>query len=517
MRIILNRLKECVPFNRTVARSGLIVVAQAMCVAVGLWLHHCYVDASSDWTAKENAYAELDEVATELLFELRDSDRPRDLAGPDGALAAIMPSFADDFHQRRIHVAAADSNWRVSPLVEESDPGQTDADVAESENGKSSPDKSANELAALQWRPAVADVAGARMFQRGILVEGESVHPAVAWSLGRGKGHGLVYRRAEDIIPDAFTIRSALPFAGLIAFVWVAGVQSVIVYLALSKLDSDSKQREEQSESMALRQAEELVRTQDAIIFGLAKLAESRDTDTGQHLERISLYSTRLAEAMRKRPKFREQVSPSFVRLIGISSALHDIGKVGVADSILKKPGRLDDDERRHMQQHARIGGDCLRQIEKRLGASNFLEMAREIGLCHHERWDGQGYPNGLKAERIPLAARIVSICDVYDALSNRRCYKEPYSHLKCVQLIAEGAGTQFDPDVTDVFLEIESEFRLIALQYREPDAPPAVADQPVKAAAAEKAKALPLCPTPDAGSAESGEPAAAQPAAASV
>jgi putative two-component system response regulator len=145
---------------------------------------------------------------------------------------------------------------------------------------------------------------------------------------------------------------------------------------------------------------------------------------------------------------------------------LHDIGKVGITDAILHKPGALDSVERTEIQKHPVIGGDCLAEIERRLGASNFLQMAREIALFHHERWDGTGYPAGLKEEEIPLAARIVAIADNYDALVSRRPYKEPFSHETAVDLIRKGKGTQFDPRLVEVFLEIEAEFRDIARQY---------------------------------------------------
>lgn len=165
-------------------------------------------------------------------------------------------------------------------------------------------------------------------------------------------------------------------------------------------------------------------------------------------------------------PRYREVVTPAFIRLIGISSALHDIGKVGIEDAVLLKPGKLDTDERSRMQCHAAVGGECIRQIELRLGSSNFLQMAREIAYYHHERWDGEGYPTGLKETDIPLAARIVAVADVYDALSVRRVYKEAFPHEKCVNIIREQAGKQFDPSLVEVFLKIEAEFADIARRF---------------------------------------------------
>ena len=248
-----------------------------------------------------------------------------------------------------------------------------------------------------------------------------------------------------------------------LSFLWIAGTQAVCAWLMLQRMFGAHSLKEQQSQEENLRTARELVRTRDAVIFGLAKLAESRDPDTGHHLERIALYSTRLAQAARRHSKFRDIISPQFVRTIGISSALHDIGKVGVEDAILLKPGTLTEQERHRVQVHAALGGDCIRQIERRLGNSTFLSMAREIALYHHERWDGEGYPHGLKAEDIPLAARIVAVADVYDALSVKRIYKDALPHEVCVDKIRREAGRQFDPELVEVFLSIEPQIAEIA------------------------------------------------------
>jgi response regulator RpfG family c-di-GMP phosphodiesterase len=256
----------------------------------------------------------------------------------------------------------------------------------------------------------------------------------------------------------------------VLGYIWILGLQAIVAWLVISRMRSSQERKQSQSQEEALLKAKELLLTRDAIVFGLAKLAESRDPETGMHLERISLYSTRLAAACRKHRRYRAVVNNNFINTIGISSALHDIGKVGVEDAVLLKPGLLTDHERQRIQRHAQLGGDCIQQIERRLGHSNFLQMAREIVLYHHERWNGTGYPHGLAGEDIPLAARIVAIADVYDALRVKRVYKAAKPHEECVAIIKGDAGKHFDPHLVDVFLSIEHQFREIAERFAEED-----------------------------------------------
>ncbi|MFV0445100.1 MAG: HD-GYP domain-containing protein [Planctomycetaceae bacterium] len=269
--------------------------------------------------------------------------------------------------------------------------------------------------------------------------------------------------RQQEIVGNYVLERFAIHVFGV---VWILTPQAVVAWLLINRIRGTDEREKLQSQEEAMRTAKELLLTRDAIVFGLAKLAESRDNDTGMHLERIALYSTRLAAAMRKTNKYRHVVNASFVSNIGVSSALHDIGKVGVEDSILLKPARLTPDERFRIQSHTQLGGECIRQIERRLGGSNFLEMAREIALFHHERWDGQGYPVGLAGEDIPLPARIVAIADVYDALRSKRVYKDAKAHEECVRIIRDDAGKHFDPGVVEVFLSIQQQFRDISERY---------------------------------------------------
>ena len=263
-----------------------------------------------------------------------------------------------------------------------------------------------------------------------------------------------------------------LPLGAVRAIVcaWIAVLQAGVAWLVLARGQEAAAREKNKADSVSLQRYNDLLRTRDAVIFGLAKLAESRDPDTGNHLERIAIYSTRLASALRRNSRYRNQISAQFVQLIGISSSLHDIGKVGIADAILLKPGRFEEQERMVMQMHVAIGGKCVQDIETRLGQSNFLQMARQIALCHHERWDGTGYPEGLAGEEIPLAARIVAVADVYDALAMKRVYKEAISHAHCVEMIRKEAGRHFDPVVVEAFLEIESEFQDIVKRCAEPN-----------------------------------------------
>jgi len=203
-------------------------------------------------------------------------------------------------------------------------------------------------------------------------------------------------------------------------------------------------------------------RTQQIAVFSLAKLAESRDVETGAHLERIRCYAREVASALVSNGEGEGPLSQKFVDHLFLSCPLHDIGKVGIPDRILLKPGKLTSQEFEIMKSHTVIGGDTLRSADLEAGQDSFLAMGRDIAYHHHERWDGKGYPKGLKAKEIPLAARITAVGDVYDALTSKRPYKEPFSHEKSKSIIVEGRGTQFDPQVVDACLACEEAVTVI-------------------------------------------------------
>lgn len=218
----------------------------------------------------------------------------------------------------------------------------------------------------------------------------------------------------------------------------------------------------------------------DMMIFSLAKLAESRDEDTGEHLERMREYSRIIAEELMSWPKFAPIVDGQFVELIYLTSPLHDIGKVGIPDCILRKPGKLTPEEFEVMKQHTLIGAETLKASAQAYSDATFLWMAYEIAVNHHERWDGTGYPNQIRGEDIPLSARVVSVADVYDALTSKRVYKPAFSHEKSIEIILEGRGTQFDPDIVDAFMKLESRIREIALSYSDRDASSSISKLPL-------------------------------------
>lgn len=187
-----------------------------------------------------------------------------------------------------------------------------------------------------------------------------------------------------------------------------------------------------------------------AAVEGLAKLAESRDPETGDHLVRMSLYSAILAEELGKDGAHRERITPAYVRDVFRFAPMHDIGKVGIRDDILLKPGRLDPDERTEMERHPVIGGQVLRRSEEQMNAlgHSIFQIGIEIAEGHHEKFDGSGYPDGLEGEAIPLAARIIAVADVLDALTSKRPYKEAWPMGKALETIANDAGKHFDPAV---------------------------------------------------------------------
>lgn len=218
-------------------------------------------------------------------------------------------------------------------------------------------------------------------------------------------------------------------------------------------------------ESLQQHQAE-LRQTRDVSILALASLAETRDNETGAHILRTQRYVKALALNLKEHPDFKSELTEEVIELLFKSAPLHDIGKVGIPDAILLKPGKLTEDEFEVMKGHALLGAEALLVAELQLGSNSFLRIAREITSYHHEKWNGSGYPIGLKGEAIPLSARLMALADVYDALVCKRVYKPAFAHEKAKAIVLEGEGSHFDPRIVEAFLDCEAEFIAIAREF---------------------------------------------------
>lgn len=220
------------------------------------------------------------------------------------------------------------------------------------------------------------------------------------------------------------------------------------------------------------RRTEELQAIQDVTIFTMASLAETRDNETGNHIRRTQYYVRSLCVALREHPRFKAFLTPQTIDSLFKSAPLHDIGKVGIPDLILLKPGRLTPEEFEVMKTHTTLGREAIQRAEDQLGLEvDFLRHAKEIAYCHQEKWDGSGYPQGLAGDAIPISARLMALADVYDALISRRVYKPPMSHEQACAIIREGRGAHFDPDIVDAFDRQEEDFRAIAERYADSEA----------------------------------------------
>lgn len=226
-------------------------------------------------------------------------------------------------------------------------------------------------------------------------------------------------------------------------------------------------------EAEVVRRTAEVMAIQDVTIMAMASLAETRDSDTGNHIRRTQHYVKVLAQHLRKHPRFASVLDDDrYIALLFKSAPLHDIGKVGIPDRILLKPGKLTFEEFEVMKTHTTLGRDAIQAAEEHLGMKvEFLNLAKEIAYGHQEKWDGSGYPQGAAGEAIPVGARLMAVADVYDALISRRVYKEGMPHDKAAAIIVQGRGQHFDPDIVDAFVAVQDQFIAIAQRFADSDA----------------------------------------------
>ncbi|MDR1242297.1 MAG: two-component system response regulator [Deltaproteobacteria bacterium] len=239
--------------------------------------------------------------------------------------------------------------------------------------------------------------------------------------------------------------------------------------ISLQQARKSLAKHNEELEVLVEVRSRQLAGLQDSLIKAMASMAETRDNETGQHIRRTQLYMQALAERLKDLPQFKSFLNEHMITMVYKSAPLHDIGKVGVPDRILLKPGRLDAQEFEEIKKHTIYGRDTIMAAEKELEAPElFLEVARDIAFCHHEKWDGSGYPSGFAGESIPIPARMMAVADVYDALIAKRVYKDAMSHEQAVATMVQGKGTHFCPYILDAFQDIAEEFRTIAIAHQD-------------------------------------------------
>ncbi|MGD9725786.1 MAG: HD domain-containing phosphohydrolase [Nitrospiraceae bacterium] len=244
--------------------------------------------------------------------------------------------------------------------------------------------------------------------------------------------------------------------------------------LAIKAAHDIVRDREAALEQEVQRRTEHIETTQHVALLALVNLARTRDTETGGHIVRTQAYVQKLAERLRDHPRFASELTPTAIRLITQSAPLHDIGKIGIPDHILRKPGPLTPEEMTIMRTHTTLGLQALEDAERLLDRSvDFLRYAKDIVIGHHERWDGKGYPKGLERDAIPIAARLMAVADVFDALISKRVYKDAFPHETAVDIVREGSGTQFDPDVIQAFLDLADQFAAIARAHGDDEMSP--------------------------------------------
>ena len=225
-------------------------------------------------------------------------------------------------------------------------------------------------------------------------------------------------------------------------------------------------------QEMVVAKTKSVLELQNAILKTMAELVECKDNITGGHIERTTYYLNALLEVMQIHDLLKEKISEWDLKLVLQSAQLHDVGKISIKDDILQKPGKLTSQEFEEIKKHALFGEEIIEKIKKNTSERIFLEHAGIFASTHHEKWDGSGYPRGLKGEEIPLQGRLMAIVDVYDALVSERPYKKPYTHEEAVNIIKEGSGSHFDPVLVDLFLEISDEFKKISILYKQTDEP---------------------------------------------
>ena len=240
---------------------------------------------------------------------------------------------------------------------------------------------------------------------------------------------------------------------------WICIVLIDVLVIGINLRNSRMLDAQIELSEQVKHEMERRTNMQNRVIGDLAAVIETRDAGTGEHIIRTKQYVSMIAREMKKYPKYKDILSDDYINQIENSSPLHDVGKIAIRDAILLKPGKLTAEEFEEMKKHSEKGGEMINNIFSNLDDEEFFRTAYDIAIAHHEKWDGTGYPKGLKGEEIPLSARIMAIADVFDALTSERCYKEAIPAEDAFNIIVEGRGTHFDPDIIDIVISIKDEF----------------------------------------------------------
>lgn len=330
-----------------------------------------------------------------------------------------------------------------------------------------------------------------QVFVSGTMVVDERTYDVTALELPKQNTAIVVAMSEASLDHLVAQLITPLIYVGFVLTGAVVAATALCTIFLVRRFDSTLLEVSSSLEREVDRRTLALQRSRNAVVFGLAKLAESRDKDAGQHLERLRTYVTVLASEL---AKHNPSIDHHYVANLAIASALHDVGKMGVPDAVILKLGKLTAAERRAMQMHTVLGDECLASVERMFGDHDqFLTLGREVAAAHHEQWDGSGYPYGLQGKEIPLSARIVALADVYDALTSHREYRPAANHAEAREWIVSHYGSQFDPEVVEAFIAREADFakisrvtaeadarRLAADQYQEPAAAPSGPREPV-------------------------------------
>jgi putative two-component system response regulator len=267
----------------------------------------------------------------------------------------------------------------------------------------------------------------------------------------------------ESVMEYSLILSNCIIFSAIVIvtkiLLYNSKVKNHVNTYRINSLNSELKNYSNNLEEMVNRRTATVIELRNAIMETIADLVERRDDVTGGHISRTSSYLKILIDLMLKQGLYRGQTETWNIEQMVLSAQLHDVGKIAIDDSILRKPARLDKDEFEKMKKHTVFGGDIIKEIQKKTTESEFLNYAYVFAVYHHEKWDGSGYPYGIAGEKIPLPARIMAIIDVYDALISERPYKKAFSHEEAIKIIKEGENSHFDPDLAEIFISASGQF----------------------------------------------------------